>query len=92
MSDHMLHVSGKRFHCQVCGANVFSKSTAQGEWICNGCGTKYCDETYVEPKKTNADRIRAMSDEELAQFIFELYELPLEDGYIDWLRKPAEED
>ena len=41
---------------------------------------------------TNADRIRDMSDEELAQFIFELYEQPLGDGYLQWLQQPAEED
>lgn len=41
---------------------------------------------------TNADRIRAMSDEELAQFIFELYEQPLEGEYLKWLQQPAEEE
>lgn len=41
---------------------------------------------------TNADRIRSMSDEELAEFIFELYEQPLEDGYLQWLQQPAKED
>lgn len=41
---------------------------------------------------TNADRIRAMSDEEMAQFIFELYEQPLENGYLKWLQQPVEED
>lgn len=45
---------------------------------------------YIPP--TNADRIRDMSDEELAQFIFELYEQPLGDGYLQWLQQPAEED
>lgn len=45
-----------------------------------------------EQKLSNADRIRAMSDEELARFIFELYEQPLEDGYLKWLQQPAEED
>lgn len=44
-----------------------------------------------EQKLSNADRIRAMSDEELAQFIFELYEQPLKDGYLQWLSQPAEE-
>ena len=44
-----------------------------------------------ERKLSNADRIRAMSDEELAQFIFELYEQPLKDGYLQWLSQPAEE-
>ena len=45
-----------------------------------------------KPPMTNADRIRSMSDEELAQFIFELYEQPLEDGYLQWLQQPAKED
>lgn len=44
-----------------------------------------------KPPMTNADRIRAMSDEEMAQFIFELYEYPLENGYLKWLQQPAEE-
>lgn len=39
----------------------------------------------------NADIIRRMSDEELAQFIFELYEQPLKDGYLQWLQQPVEE-
>ena len=51
------------------------------EKTCNNCGTpitkEYCEDNYPEvcehwtPKKpqTNADRIRAMSDEELADFI-----------------------
>ena len=40
---------------------------------------------------TNADRIRAMSDEELAEFLIDL----ADDGNLrirEWLRQPAEED
>ena len=51
-----------------------------------------CPHGVKAHKPTNADRIRAMSDEELARFIFELYEQPLEDGYLKWLQQPAEED
>ena len=42
-------------------------------------------------KMTNADRIRAMSDEELAEFLTDL----ADDGNLrirDWLKQPAEED
>ena len=42
-------------------------------------------------KMTNADRIRAMSDEELAEFLIDL----ADDGNLrirDWLQQPAEED
>ena len=42
-------------------------------------------------KMTNADRIRAMSDEELAEFLIDL----ADDGNLkirEWLQQPAEED
>ena len=44
-------------------------------------------------KKTNADRIRSMSDEELAECLYEIgYNgwFTLE-GTLEWLRQPAEE-
>ena len=50
---------------------------------------------YYSPR-TNADRIRAMSDEELAEWIVSHDNKCKEcgtlskDGYIDWLRQPAE--
>lgn len=71
-------------NCQRCGNTK-----------CERYGKAYgytCCDRFVSQKKTNADRIRAMSDEELARFIFELYEQPLEDGYLKWLQQPAEED
>ena len=45
--------------------------------------------------KTNADKIRAMSDEELAEF---LYQVGYDNGWglkefaLEWLQQPAEED
>ena len=48
----------------------------------------------VEPL-TNADRIRGMSDEELAEF---LYQVGYDNGWglkefaLEWLQQPAEED
>ena len=51
---------------------------------CNGSGVS------VVPM-TNADRIRAMSDEELAEFLIDL----ANDGNLrikEWLQQPAEED
>ena len=67
MNDSMLKVGGKPFYCS-CGANVFHKGNKPGLWVCNGCGTEYADETY-DSRETNADRIRDMSDEELAEFL-----------------------
>ena len=44
---------------------------------------------------TNADRIRAMSDEELAEFLFQVgydHRWGLKEYALDWLQRPAEED
>ena len=46
-------------------------------------------------KMTNADRIRAMSDEELAGFLFQVgydHRWGLKEYAIEWLQQPAEED
>ena len=70
---------------------------------------KFSDDTAIsycvmgpcpEQKISNADRIRAMSDEELARFLSSIYgsgtnDGNMRDGFIwgvDWLRQPAEED
>ena len=83
--------------CPHCGGHVRSISIG---WKCENCQGfidmrgqfhEHKEEPFMPPM-TNADRIRAMSDEELAQFIFELYEQPLKDGYLQWLQQPAEED
>lgn len=74
----------------------------KNQWVCHRCGrTK-----PIEQTQTNADRIRAMSDEELAEFLStpcECFVSPEEDGYIEcgndlckkrlleWLKQPAEE-
>lgn len=52
MDNHMLTVGGKSFRCE-CGCNVFHKGKYKGLWICNGCGTEYGDETYIDPKLKN---------------------------------------
>lgn len=75
---------------------------------CYNCPVKGCTAAYrgrrcahfrelagvdTDPK-TNADRIRAMSDEELASWLeYEGGGACAEVcGWMDWLRKPAEED
>lgn len=76
---------------------------------CNMYGD--CMAAFLEARKqrvkTNADRIRTMSDEELANFLclqFECMECPREsecnsgfgregaDGWLNWLLKPAEDN
>ena len=52
-----------------------------------------CLNPKMKPKPTNADRIRSMSDEELARFLgdeppyFSTYE-----KYLDWLKQPVKEE
>ena len=55
---------------------------------------QYCDGSggeYLEEPMTNADRIRSMTDEELAEFLIDL----ANDGNLrirDWLQQPAGEE
>lgn len=59
----------------------------------------YCQ--YATPPKTNADRIRAMSDVELADFLVTIVQErfcafvyvgeEVIDGWLDWLKKGVEE-
>lgn len=70
-------------------------------------GYTFCEKYIPDVVKeiTNADRIRAMSDEELAGHIWNKFGCPEERNYItcgfmgsckecwlEWLRQPAEED
>ena len=41
-------------------------------------------------EKTNADRIRAMSDEELADVLREFATKPMQGSFLEWLKQPAE--
>ena len=52
-------------------------------------------ENVVQKPVTNADRIRAMSDEELAQWMSECNaygEYGTAEQWLPWLRQPAKED
>ena len=55
--------------------------------------SKLCDNRI---KPTNADRIRAMSDEELADFLYETevqyipIDLSVENNWLDWLKQEVE--
>ena len=77
-----------------------------GDYIIHGvhgeiypCKADIFQKTYTEYKpKTNADRIRAMSDEELDYFLYKVTygmdECPHEYGSekaLEWLQQPAEE-
>lgn len=49
----------------VCG-NKMTKREYTYEWVCHKCGRK----RPMEKKKTNADKIRSMTDEELGEFLY----------------------
>ena len=98
--------------CPQCGGRVRSVSIG---WQCESCQGlidmrgqfhEHKEEPFMPPM-TNADKIRAMSDEELAKFIATPCQCevrPKRDGFrecgndlclqylLKWLRQPAEED
>lgn len=78
--------------CPVCGKLAAWNSYFKG-WVCE-CGN------IERRENTNADRIRAMSDEKLAEIIMCPYDVDIaicehKDGCfsccLNWLQQPAEE-
>lgn len=74
----------------VCGEEM-TPADWKNQWVCHRCGrTKPMSTTL-----TNADRIRAMDDVELAEF---LYQVGYDNGWgmpefaLEWLQQPAGED
>ena len=64
------------------------------------CGLKGCyayrHKCYTEDMckchepQTNADRIRSMNDEELANVLREFATKPMQGSFLEWLKQPAE--
>ena len=91
----------KKLVCYNCGGHGFITTTYENGQtsaicpVCGGIGTH-------EIQMTNADRIRAMTDEELLGFLMQVqdatinrfakFELPNYNALADWLQQPAEED
>ena len=84
----------KKLVCYNCGGHGFITATYENEQtsaicpVCGGIGSH-------EIQMTNADRIRSMSDEELAEFLYQVgYDngWGLEEYALEWLQQPAEED
>ncbi len=69
-----------------------------GKSVCVGCNPDYMElDDCTGPQKpkviTNAERIRAMSDEELAHLLcFEGWQMSEVQECLEWLQQPAEED
>ena len=91
----------KKIVCYNCGGHGFITTTYENGQtsaicpVCGGIGTH-------EIQMTNADSIRAMTDEELLGFLMQVqdatinrfakFELPNYNALADWLQQPAEED
>ena len=81
----------------TCGAGTPEEAETNCTYFIRGeCTASFCE--YRRKKQTNADRVRAMSDEELAAWA--INEAPKigfrytssETGLLKWLKQPAEED
>lgn len=74
----------------TCGAGTPEEAETNCTYfIREECTASFCE--YRRKKQTNADRIRAMNDEELAEFLIDL----ADDGNLkirEWLQQPTEED
>ena len=84
----------KKLVCYNCGGHGFITATyenGQTSAICPVCGGIGSHEIQM----TNADRIRAMTDEELAELLFQVgYDngWGMKEYALEWLQQPAEED
>ena len=81
----------------TCGAGTPEEAETNCTYFIRGeCTASFCE--YRRKKRTNADRIRAMSDEEMGTELLPLFEELCEDGIPStdymrfWLQQPAEED
>ena len=69
---------------------------------CNNLVNCWCEKVIDSPypdmqrdcqhfrEKTNADRIRSMSDDELADVLREFAKKPMQGSFLKWLQQPAE--
>ena len=87
----------KEIPCLDCrGQGLISKFNEKSAWSerCPNCGGTGVITVVV----TNADRIRAMTDEELAKFLYRYFwgrekDMPIAKHRIaEWLQQPAKED
>lgn len=81
----------------TCGAGTPEEAETNCTYFIRGeCTASFCE--YRRKKQTNADRIRAMNDKELAAWV--INEAPKigfrytssETGLLKWLKQPTEEE
>ena len=69
--------------CETCARKQYG-------YLCDGCIHDPDNKDLYEPM-TNADRIRAMSDEELADVLRGFATKPMQGSFLEWLKQPSEE-
>ena len=87
----------------TCGAGTPEEAEANCTYFIRGeCTASFCE--YRRKKQTNADRIRAMTDDELNELFHDIYNAGAEDAVayewgrransfewtMEWLQQPAE--
>ena len=100
--------TNKLVNCPQCGGFGFTSMPVSADYKITVCRAKTCELCHgagvIEVPMTNADRIRAMNDEELAEFIKHIKvraafckAVKDNDAFealcsAEWLQMPAEED
>ena len=89
--------TNKLVNCPKCGGFGFISTPVSKDYEITVCRAKTCELCHgagvIEAPMTNADRIRAMSDEELAKLLCCTgWRMIEQKECLEWLQQPAEED
>ena len=89
--------TNKLVNCPQCGGFGFTSTPVSTDYEITVCRAKTCELCHgagvIEVPMTNADRIRAMTDEELAKLLCCTgWRMSEQKECLEWLQRPAEED
>ena len=78
--------------CETCAHSAWRDGKTAVTEVCLICtfGKDGQPTNWKEKPITNADRIRAMSDEELVNVLREFATKPMQGSFLKWLKQPAE--
>lgn len=83
--------------CPKCHGTVCRFGKREKPFLCRSCNVWYNEVEVLKPQ-TNGDRIRSMSDEELAEYLdgvcHDLWQMFVKDPqkmWLDWLRQEAQD-
>ena len=87
--------TNKLVNCPQCGGFGFTSTPVSTDYEITVCRAKTCELCHgagvIEVPMTNADRIRAMSDEELAKLLCCTgWRMIEQKECLEWLQQPAE--